>query len=129
MRENLCVFLIAVCLLLVALVPAQEFRATVTGRVTDPSSAAVPRAVVQARNLATNEIATATSDSQGNFTIPFLKPGNYNLSAEAAGFKRVTKENLTLNVGQTATINMALEVGTVNEQVTVTAEVPLLETA
>ena len=108
---------------------SQEFRATVTGLVTDPSSAAVPNAVVQARNLATNEAAVANTDARGTYTIPFLKPGNYNVSAEAAGFKKVTRENLTLNIGQTATLNLVLEVGAVNENVTITAEAPLLETA
>src|SRR5437016_8939137 len=107
----------------------QEFRATLTGRVTDPSNAAIPNAVVQIRNTGTNEIATSTTDNQGNYTIPFLKPGTYNLSAEVAGFKKVTQENLTLNVGQTATVNLTLEVGAVTDTVTVSAEVPILETA
>jgi len=108
---------------------AQEFRATLTGRVTDPSNAAIPGAVVQIRNTGTNEIATSTTDSQGSYTIPFLKPGTYNLSTEVAGFKKVTQENLTLNVGQTATINLTMEVGAVTDTVTVTGEVPVLETA
>ena len=102
---------------------------SVTGHVTDPSSAAIPNAVVQARNTATNEVATATTDTQGSYTIPFLKPGTYNISVEATGFKKITKENVVLNVSQAATVNLALEVGTVNETVTVTGEVPLLETA
>src|SRR5258706_5295049 len=115
--------------LLAASLWAQEFRATVTGRVTDPSNSAVPNAVVQARNLATNELATATTDSQGNYSIPFLKPGSYSLTAEAKGFKKVTQENFTLNVGQTATLNLTLEVGSVTESMTVTADVPLIDTA
>src|SRR5258708_1992211 len=107
----------------------QEFRATVTGRVVDPSNAGVPSAVVVIRNTGTNELATATTDGQGNYTIPFLKPGTYNLSAEAGGFKKVTQEKLTLNVGQTVAINLTLEVGAVTETLTVNAETPLLETA
>src|SRR5437588_9853764 len=89
---------------------AQEFRATLTGRVTDPTTAAISNAVVQIRNIGTNEVASSTRDGQGNYTIPFLKPGTYNVSAEVAGFKKVTQENLTLNVGQTATVNLTLEV-------------------
>ncbi len=118
-----------VCLLAPALALAQEFRATVTGRVLDPSSAAVPNAIVQVKNVATNELASATTDASGNYTVPFLKPGTYAISAEAPGFKKVTHENLLLNVGQTATVNLTLEVGAVTESVTVTAEVPLLDTA
>jgi hypothetical protein len=116
-------------LLLVHVLAGQEFRATVTGVVTDPSGAGVPNGVVQARNLATNEVAAATTDGRGSYTIPLLKPGTYNLSAEAAGFKKITHENLTLNVGQTASIDLTLEVGAVTESLSVTAEAPLLETA
>ncbi len=125
--------LVALVCLGVFLVPAtilaQEFRATVNGRVIDPSSAAVPNATVTIKNVATNEVATATTDPSGNYTIPFLRPGTYDLSAEAPGFKKQTHEGLVLNVGQAATINITLQVGAVTESVTVTAEVPLLETA
>ncbi len=127
-RAHLWLLLLTL-LFLPSLLSAQEFRAKVTGHVTDPSGASVPDAIVQARNLATNELATTTADAEGSYTIPFLKPGNYNLSAETAGFKKVVKENLVLNVGQTATINLSLELGAVNETVTVTSEIPLMETA
>src|SRR6266851_4145399 len=130
MRLGLTRLLPAFVLVLFASVGfSQEFRATITGRVLDPSSAAIPNAVVQIRNIGTNEVATAATDAQGSYTIPFLKPGIYNLSAEMAGFKKVTHENLTLNVGQTATVNLTLEVGAVTDTVTVSAEVPILETA
>src|SRR6516225_7536574 len=128
MRPKPATLMVIVCLFPFLLV-AQEFRATATGRVTDPSGASVPNAVVQARNLSTNEVATATTDALGNFTIPFLKPATYNISVEAAGFKKTTQENLLLNVGQTATVNLMLELGGVDESVSVEAEVPLLETA
>jgi hypothetical protein len=55
---------------------AQEFRATISGHVFDASGAAVPNAKIQAVNEATNETATATSDTSGSYTIPFLRPGN-----------------------------------------------------
>lgn len=108
---------------------SQEFRATITGRVTDPSGAAVPTAAVAVRNIETNESAATSTDDGGNYTVPFLRPGNYTVSVEASGFKKVSREGLTLNVGQTAAINITLEVGAVSDQVTVTAETPMLETA
>ncbi len=107
---------------------AQEFRATLTGRVIDSTGAAVPGAVVQVRNTATNEVATAVSDAQGIYAVPLLRPGAYNLSTQVAGFKAYTREGLTLNIGQTAAVDITLEVGAVTEQVTVTGEAPLLET-
>ncbi len=112
-----------------SLIFGQEFRATLTGAVMDSSKAAVPNAVVQVTNTATNEVASATTDSQGNYTIPFLKPGNYTVTVQVVGFKKFVREGVTLNVAQTATVSITLELGAVTEQVTVVAEAPLLETA
>ena len=79
---------------------AQEFRATISGRVLDASGSAVPNAKVQSTSVATGESSTATSDSSGNYTIPFLRPGQYKITVTAAGFKTYNRENITLQVGQ-----------------------------
>ena len=113
----------------ISLLVGQEFRATVTGRVVDPSGAAVPNVTVQVKNIATNEVASALTDGQGNYTAPFLRPGTYAILVETAGFKKFIREGLVLNVGQTAAVTVSLEVGAITEQVTVTAETPLLETS
>ncbi len=89
----------------------------------------MPAAAVAVRNIDTNEAAATSTDSGGSYTVPFLKPGNYIVTVELAGFKKVSREGLTLNVGQTASINIILEVGAISDQITVTAETPLLETA
>ena len=118
------VSLLFVCILIGAssgTLLAQEFRATLTGRVTDPSGAAVPNVTVTVRNIQTNETATAVSNEEGNYTIPFLKPGVYSIIAEAAGFKRHSVEKQELQVSQTATVNIPLQVGGVAETVTVTS--------
>ncbi len=107
---------------------AQEFRATITGRLTDESGGAIPGATVQATNIDTNEVASATSDAQGVYTIPFLRPGSYTLTAESTGFKKYNRGGITLQVSQTAGVNITMEVGAVTESVNVTAETPLLET-
>lgn len=107
---------------------AQEFRATITGRVLDPSGAHVPNVSIRAVNTATNETSTATTDASGSYTIPFLRPGIYQLSASAQGFKVINRENLTLQVGQIAGIDFNLEVGAVTDTVNVTGEAALLET-
>jgi hypothetical protein len=115
-------------IVLSSLLGAQEFRATVTGHVTDTSGAAMPKVAVQITSLGTNESAVAISNGQGVYTLPFLKPGTYRLSAEAAGFKKYIRDNIVLNVGDAAGIDIAMEVGQANESVTVTAETPTLET-
>jgi hypothetical protein len=106
----------------------QEFRATIGGHVIDASSAAVAGAKLEATNLATSEVTTATTDSSGAYTIPFLRPGKYKLTASAAGFKTYVKDNLVLEVGKVAGIDIGLEVGSVAESIEVSAEAVLLET-
>jgi hypothetical protein len=107
---------------------AQEFRATISGHVLDSSNAAVPSAQIQVVNVATNETTTGITDSGGNYSIPFLRPGVYKMTVTAQGFKQFTRENITLQVGQIAGIEVKLEVGGVTETVNVTAEAALLET-
>lgn len=109
-------------------VSAQEFRATISGRVLDASGASVPNAKIQVVNVANNETSNATSDSSGAYTVPFLRPGMYKLSVTAEGFKQFNRENITLEVGKIAGIDVALEVGAVTESINVTAETALLET-
>jgi Carboxypeptidase regulatory-like domain/TonB dependent receptor-like, beta-barrel len=106
---------------------AQEFRATVNGKVTDPSKAVIPGAIVKVVNLQTNETATVATNSEGNYTVSFLNPGLYSITVEASGFKKHTRARQELQVNQTATINFELELGAASETITITAENPLLE--
>jgi hypothetical protein len=108
---------------------AQEFRATVKGRVVDASQGALPGATVTVTNVDTNETATAVTNAQGEYNIPFLRPAAYTLTVELSGFQKYTQSGIRLQVGQTADINVQLGVGGVTEEVTVSAESPLLETA
>ncbi|MDX2029601.1 MAG: TonB-dependent receptor [Blastocatellia bacterium] len=125
-KKHLVLSLVWLCLLGICAL-GQEFRATVSGRISDPAGAAVANATVTVRNLATNESATVTSNVEGAYTVPFLKPGVYTITVEASGFKKYVRDRQDLQVGQTATINLALEVGATSETVTITAEAPLLE--
>ena len=108
---------------------AQEFRATLTGRVTDPTGAPVPAAAVAVRNVQTNEAFTTTAGGDGNFAVPFLMPGKYRVTVEAAGFKRAVREGIELHVSDRVAMAVALELGEMQQAVTVTAEAQLLETA
>ncbi|MBN9663223.1 MAG: carboxypeptidase regulatory-like domain-containing protein [Acidobacteria bacterium] len=105
---------------------AQGYRASITGKITDPSGAAVPGATVRATDTATNIEAKATSNSEGLYVITFLLPGNYRLAVEAAGFKSSVRPGITLQVNDRMTIDVALQVGEVKDSVTVTGEGPLL---
>ena len=124
-----CVLGLAVVLSLTPIAGAQEFRATVRGQVVDTSNAGVPGATVTVQNTQTNEVATTTTNAEGNYTVPFIRPGNYTLTVELSGFQKSVRDNLTLEVNQTATINVQLSVAGLAEQVSVVAESPLLETS
>ena len=106
---------------------AQEFRATVKGQVVDPSHASVPGVTVTVQNQDTNEIVSAVTNSDGAYTIPFLRPGLYTLSVDLTGFQKYVRKDMRLEVSQTALVNIQLAVAGVTEQTTVTAESPLLE--
>jgi len=118
----------AVLLVSAALAPAlAQTSSQVTGTVTDRSGAAVPGAEIVALNPATGTERRATSNESGNFTVPFLNPGEYRLTATKEGFKEVVRESVRLEVNQTAQIDFQLEVGQVTEKVTVSESVPLLD--
>jgi hypothetical protein len=108
---------------------AQEFRATVRGQILDSSKGALPGATVTLRNTDTNEVATAVTNTEGSYSVPFLRPGRYELVVELSGFQKYTRSGMVLSVNETATINVEMGVGGVTEQVSVTAESPLLETS
>jgi hypothetical protein len=112
-----------------AILFGQEFRATLTGRIIDPSEAPVSGAAVSIRNGDTNVAYSARSDSHGNYTAALLPPGSYSVTVTAQGFKVVKESGVQLTVAETATVDFKLEIGGVNQQVTVTAEVPVLESA
>src|SRR6266508_3265789 len=75
---------------------AQESRATLSGHVVDPSGAVVPSVKLTALNLQTGVAAATQSTESGVYTIPFLLPGSYRLTAEKEGFKTYPRDNLQL---------------------------------
>src|SRR5688500_13841883 len=95
MKSYVC--LIAALMLATAnMAAAQEFRATVRGQVLDSSKGALPGATVSMTNTDTNEVATATTNAEGNYTIPFLRPGSYTLTVELSGFQKHTRSGMRL---------------------------------
>jgi len=118
---------VAITLIFVLLVATacfgQEYRATITGIVTDSSKAVIPNATVSVRNLDTNEVIKVQANAAGVYTVPFLHPGHkLEVSAEAPGFKKSTYPPVVLSVSQTQTADFVLQVGAVSEELTVTSE-------
>jgi len=108
---------------------AQEFRSTISGRVTDPSGAAIPSAKVIATEANTGSKSEATTSSEGEYTLPFLAPGPYRLSVEVQGFKKYTQSGITIGTNVRVSQDIVLQIGSQAESVTVNADVALLSTA
>jgi len=108
---------------------AQEYRGTILGRVTDPTGAVVVGASIRVVNVDTNATAGTNSNGQGNYQVPFLLPGDYRVTVEHPGFKRVERPAIRVSLNVQVTLDFTLEVGASAETVTVTANAPLLTTA
>jgi hypothetical protein len=121
----------ALCLIFAAngsIAFAQTPTATVTGQVRDASGAAVPGVRVSARNVQTNIEREAVTSENGDYTIPLLNIGEYQVSVEKQGFKKAVKTGLILQVDQKARLDFTLEVGQVSESVEVAAATSLIQT-
>jgi Carboxypeptidase regulatory-like domain len=105
-----------------------QVTASMTGDVKDASGAVVPDATVTVKNLESGLTRVAQTDASGTFSLLSLPVGQYEITAEKAGFKQQIRRGITLVVGQKAVVNLTLEVGNVEQQVTVTAEAPLVNT-
>ena len=105
-----------------------QATATMTGVVRDASGAVVAEAAVTVKHVATGTVRLATTDQRGSYRLPALQVGQYEVTAERTGFQRVLRQGINLVVGQEAVVNLTLQVGAVEQQVTVTAEAPLVNT-
>src|SRR5580765_4856211 len=101
----------------------------VTGSVVDTSDQVIPGATVTLVNEATGDARTAVTNERGEFTFRAVQPGTYTVAAELAGFRKYERRNNVLNAsGQLAVGALKLEIGTVNEVVTVTSQGTVVET-
>jgi len=106
---------------------AQEFRGAINGRVGDSSGAVLPGVTVTATNTATNQATTSVTNADGLYNLPFLTPGVYHVVAELTGFKRLDRQNIEVRVGDRLTLDMRLELGGIEETISVTSAAPLLD--
>ena len=114
-------------LALTALLNAQETltKASVSGRVLDPSGAVVPKTTITALQLATNQSYVVQTDGQGRFRLPYLPVGEYQINAQADGFSRTSRQ-VQLTVGSAFDITLQLRLAT-ESNVQVTGETPIIE--
>jgi carboxypeptidase family protein len=115
--------------LLPASIFAQAVTGTVLGTVTDTTGAVMPGASVTLTNTATGFVRTVVTDTAGEYTAPSLPTGKYSVKAELSGFKTATVPSIDVGVDQHVRINVRLEIGAVEESVTVTGASPLVQTS
>ncbi|MCL6508363.1 MAG: carboxypeptidase regulatory-like domain-containing protein, partial [Bryobacteraceae bacterium] len=128
--SSLCRAALAVCALafVTSTALAQEVSAGITGRITDPSGAAVVGAVVTAKDVNRGTVWPTKTNEEGIYAFPRIPVGTYELKVEATGFKTATRPNIVLELNQRARLDITLEIGTVTETVEVTGAAPLLNT-
>src|SRR5262245_15591135 len=107
---------------------AQALYGTLTGTISDVQGAAVPGATVTIKNESTGLEMTAVTDANGTYTIRNIAGGTYTLTASLQGFKEFVQTAIPIIVGGIARINGRLEVGGLNETITVTTEMTILKT-
>lgn len=118
-----CAFVFVLAALLVPMsASSQESRGKISGRVTDPNGAAVPGATVTITNLARQGTSSFTTNDDGRFDAPYLLPGDYKVLVEVSGFKKAVLEKVSVAINETSTVTITLDVGTVQETVTVTSD-------
>src|SRR6266853_2086849 len=110
------------------LISAQSFTATITGTVRDASGAAVPESALTLRHVDTGQTRTVQSDTRGAYSVPSLPVGEYEVTAERMGFRREVRRGINLAVAQEAVVDLTLQVGSIDQEVTVTGEAPLVNT-
>ncbi len=107
---------------------AQVATSTIFGTVSDSSGAAVAGAKVTAVNPATRVPETVEANTDGNYIFPNLRPGTYNISVEAGGFKRTQQSGVLVEVNQRARVDIALQVGEVKETIEVSGNISTVDT-
>ena len=98
---------------------AQEYRATVLGQVTDPTSSAIPNVTVKATKEGANVSRETVTNTEGIYTLVGLEPGRYTVTVTAQGFTSVRREGIVLQVAEKLNLPVTMEVGQVAESITV----------
>ena len=122
LRRSMC------ALILVPALFAQSDRGTITGTVADSTGAIIPNATVAVKNVDNGTESKTVTTSTGNYTVPQLPVGNYQISVELQGFRTYVRSGVTVQVAETARVDIVLQVGSTSDSVVVTADASLLKT-
>ena len=127
-KNYILIIALLLCLSVPLTVSAQSDRGTITGIVSDSTGAVLPKASVTATNVSKGIISKTVTNEEGNYTVPLLPAGTYLVRIELSGFRTYIREGITVQVAQTARLDVTLQVGEVSETVEVTADASILRT-
>ena len=119
---------VVVFLLMATFSPAQTFRGTILGSVTDTSGAVIPGTTVKVRNVDTGLERVTQTSADGSYNVPELPIGTYNVTCSQTGFETALTKGVVVNVAAESRVDVVLKPGQVSQQVEVTGEVPQVDT-
>src|SRR6266853_277219 len=126
-----CLASLALVLLMLGCLPSAQAQvsASIKGIVTDPSGAPVPAAAVRAKNLETGALRNSVTDEAGRYLVLSLPLGEYEIRVTKAGFQDAIRSGIYLVVGQEASIDLQLQIGTITSELTVRSDAPMVSTS
>ena len=130
-KSSKTILLLAVCVIAIcsaSSIYGQETRGTIRGTVTDPNGQPVANATVRVNDPTRGTTVNLTTNGEGYYQAAYLLPSTYQIIVEAPGFKKSIRDNVPLQIGDALQVNLSLEVGGTQETVTVTADIPALNT-
>ncbi len=129
MRKYLISAAALACVFTLPILPtaAQQITGTIRGTIADPNGAVVTAATISATQVETGLVRTTTPDRQGNYVLVELPIGHYQIEVKAQNFERYLQQGISLNVNQTATVNVRLRVGSDTQEVEVKADAALVQ--
>jgi len=128
-EDNMKRILMILCLIAGGPLAMLAQNSRFTGHVTDTSGAAVVGAQIQVLNQDSGETASTVTTTSGDYSVPYLKPGVYTLSAEKQGFRMAKESSVAIHVNEVSTVNFSLQVGVVSDTIEVVAEAARIEFA
>jgi hypothetical protein len=120
---------VLVTLLGAASLAAQVATGTIVGVVADSSGAVIPGAVITVVHQGTKETRQVRTNDRGEFNVPYMRIGEYAITAEAQGFQTRTQTGIHLQVDQTVKLTFSIIVGAMSERIEVTGAAPLIDTS
>ncbi len=126
-RKRTFIFLVAMCVVAVFSLDGFGQTANIVGTVKDPSGAVLPGVSITVKNSGTGLTRDIVSNETGDYTVPLLPIGVYDITAELPGFKAATKSGISLKIDDRIRVDFALEVGNVSDKIVVTETAPLVQ--